>query len=179
MGKIGIFFGTDTGNTRKVAKSIAKKLGDAAADPVNVNKASVDDVLSYNALIWGTPTLGDGELPGLDSGAQAESWAEFLPKLKGADLSGKVVAIYGLGDQEGYGHEFVDAMIELYNVAIDGGATVVGPWPTDGYTFEASKAVLDGDFVGLAIDNDNQSDLTGERVDAWLEIIKPDLLAAA
>ncbi|MGZ8216291.1 flavodoxin [Methylomagnum sp.] len=179
MGKIGIFFGTDTGNTRKVAKSIAKKLGDAAADPVNVNKASVDDLLSYSALILGTPTLGDGELPGLTAGAQAESWEEFLPQLEGKDFSGKVVAIYGLGDQEGYGHEFVDAMIELYNVAIDGGAKVVGAWPTDGYSFEASKSIVDGDFVGLVIDNDNQSDQTAERVGAWLEIIKPELLAVA
>jgi flavodoxin I len=179
MGKIGIFFGTDTGNTRKVAKSIAKKLGDAAADPVNVNKASADDLLAYGALILGTPTLGDGELPGLDSGAQAESWAEFLPQLEGKDLSGKVVAIYGLGDQEGYGHEFVDAMIELYNAAIDGGAKVVGAWPAEGYSFEASQSIVEGDFVGLVIDNDNQSDLTAERVDAWLEIVKPELLAAA
>jgi flavodoxin I len=178
MSKIGIFFGSDTGNTRKVAKSIAKKLGDDAADPVNVNKASADDVLGYSALILGTPTLGDGELPGLTSGAQAESWEEFLPQIKGKDFSGKVVAIFGLGDQEGYGHEFVDAMIEIYKVVKAGGARIVGAWPTDGYTFEASKAIVDGDFCGLAIDNDNQKDLTDERVDSWLEIVKPELLAA-
>lgn len=178
MGKIGIFFGSDTGNTRRVAKSIHKKLGDAADAPVNVNKASVDDLLKYNALILGTPTLGDGELPGLDSGGSAESWAEFLPQLKGADFSGKVVALFGLGDQEGYGHEFVDAMKFIYDVVVENGATVVGAWPTDGYSFEASKAVVDGDFVGLAIDHDNQSDLTAERLEAWLEIVTPELEAA-
>jgi len=117
-------------------------------------------------------------LPGLTSGGSAESWEEFLPKLKGVDLSGKVVALFGLGDQEGYGHEFVDALIFIYDVLVENGATVVGTWPTDGYSFEASKAVVDGDFVGLVIDHDNQKDLTDERVDAWLEIIKPELLAA-
>lgn len=178
MGKIGIFFGSDTGNTRRVAKSIHKKLGADADAPVNVNKASVDDVLAYDALIFGTPTLGDGELPGLTSGGSAESWEEFLPKLKGKDMSGKVVALFGLGDQEGYGHEFVDALIFIYDVLVENGATVVGAWPTDGYSFEASKAVVDGDFVGLVIDHDNQSDQTDERVDAWLEIVKPELLAA-
>jgi len=178
MGKIGIFFGSDTGNTRRVAKSMAKKLGDAAADPVNVNKASVDDLLSYSALILGTPTLGDGELPGLTSGGQAESWEEFLPQLKGKDFSGKVVALFGLGDQEGYGHEFVDAMIEIYHVVKAGGGRIVGFWPTDGYTFEASKSVIDGEFCGLVIDHDNQSDLTDERVVTWLDQVKPDLLAA-
>jgi len=178
MGKIGIFFGSDTGNTRRVAKSIHKKLGADADAPVNVNKASVEDLLNYDALILGTPTLGDGELPGLTSGGSAESWEEFLPQLKGKDMSGKVVALFGLGDQEGYGHEFVDALLFIYDVLVENGATVVGAWPTDGYSFEASKAVVDGDFVGLVIDHDNQKDLTDERVDAWLEIVKPELLAA-
>jgi len=178
MGKIGIFFGSDTGNTRRVAKTIAKKLGDDADAPVNVNKATVDDLLKYDALILGTPTLGDGELPGLSSGGSAESWEEFLPQLKAADMSGKVVALFGLGDQEGYGHEFVDALIFIYDQVIENGATVVGAWPTDGYSFEASKAVVDDEFVGLVIDHDNQSDLTDERIDAWLEIVKPALAAA-
>lgn len=176
MGKIGIFFGSDTGNTRRVAKSIAKKLGDAAAAPVDVKKASVDDVLKYDALILGTPTLGDGELPGLSAGASDESWEEFLPKLKGQDLSGKTVALFGLGDQEGYGHEFVDALIFLYDFAVEAGAKVVGFWPTDGYTFEKSNAIIDDQFVGLVIDHENQSDQTDERLDTWLDQIKPALL---
>lgn len=178
MSSIGIIFGTDTGRTRRVAKLIAKKLGDAAAEPVNVNKITPDDFLAYDALIIGTPTLGDGEVPGLDSGAQNESWAEFLPQLDGADMSGKVVAIFGLGDQETYGNEFCDAMIELYDCVTACGATVVGAWPTKGYAFEVSQAVVDGSFVGLALDNDNQADLTEERVDAWLEQVTPKLLEA-
>ena len=178
MGKVGIFFGTDTGNTRRVAKSIAKKLGDAADAPVDVKKATVDDLLQYDALILGTPTLGDGELPGLSAGASDESWEEFLPKLAGKDMSGKVVALFGLGDQEGYGHEFVDALIFLYDTVIDAGAKVVGFWPTDGYTFEKSNAIIDDQFVGLVIDHENQSDQTDERLDAWLEQITPALLGS-
>ncbi|QSA99294.1 flavodoxin [Methylococcus sp. EFPC2] len=175
MAKVGIFFGSDTGNTRRVAKSIAKKLGDAADAPVDVKKASVDDVLKYDSLILGTPTLGDGELPGLDAGASDESWAEFLPKLKGKDFSGKTVALFGLGDQEGYGHEFVDALIFLYDLVIENGGKVVGFWPTDGYTFEKSNATVDDQFVGLVIDHENQSEQTDERLDTWLEQIKPAL----
>lgn len=178
MGKIGIFFGSDTGNTRRVAKSIAKKLGDAADAPVDVKKASVDDLLKYDALILGTPTLGDGELPGLSAGASDESWEEFLPKLAGQDMSGKVVALFGLGDQEGYGHEFVDALIFLYDTVIDAGAKVVGFWPTDGYTFEKSNSIVDDQFVGLVIDHENQSDQTDERLDAWLAEITPALTGA-
>lgn len=176
MSKIGIFFGTDTGNTRRVAKSIHKKLGDLADAPVNINKASVDDLLKYDALILGTPTLGEGELPGLTAGAQAESWEEFLPQIEGRDFSGKTVALFGLGDQEGYGDEFVDAMIILYDVLLAAGATIVGSWPTDGYSFEASKSIVDDAFVGLVIDHDNQSELTAERLDTWLDEIQPLLL---
>lgn len=178
MSSIGIIFGTDTGRTRRVAKLIAKKLGEAAASPVNVNKVTPDEFLAYDALIIGTPTLGDGEVPGLESGAEGESWAEFLPQLEGADMSGKVVAIFGLGDQETYGNEFCDAMIELYDCVTSCGATVVGAWPTEGYVFEVSQAVVDGCFVGLALDNDNQADLTESRVDAWLEQVTPTLLEA-
>lgn len=173
--KIGIFFGSDTGNTRKVAKTIAKKLGDAADSPVDVKKASIDDLLKYDALILGTPTLGDGELPGLSAGGSEESWEEFLPQLKGASLSGKTVALFGLGDQEAYGHEFVDALILLYNVVVDSGAKVIGFWPTAGYSFEKSDSIIDGKFVGLVLDHENQSDLTDERLDEWLAAIKPEL----
>lgn len=173
MSKIGIFFGSDTGNTRRVAKSIAKKLGDAADAPVDVKKATVDDLLAYDSLILGTPTLGDGELPGINSGGSDASWEEFLPKLKGKDFSGKTIALFGLGDQEGYGHEFVDALILIYNVVVEGGGKVVGSWPTDGYTFEKSKSIINDEFVGLVIDHENQSDQTDERLNEWLEIITP------
>ena len=55
------------------------------------------------------------------------------------------------------------------------GAEVVGFWPNSGYEF-ADSAALDGDeFVGLALDQDNQSDLTAERISKWVADIKPAL----
>jgi flavodoxin I len=100
MGKIGIFFGTDTGRTRRVAKDIAKRLGDAADAPININKAAPEELLGYDALVLGTPTLGEGAVPGLDTGGSMESWLEFLPRAGGLDLTRKVVALFGLGDQD-------------------------------------------------------------------------------
>lgn len=178
MAHIGIFFGSDTGRTRKVAKRIAQLLGDAAAEPVNINKAGVDDLLAYDALILGTPTLGEGQLPGLDSGAQHESWAEFVPQLDGVDMSGKVVALFGLGDQQNYADEFCDGLAALYDCVSTCGATVVGAWPTDGYTFSTSQALVDDAFVGLVLDQDNQAGLSDARIDAWLAQVKPALLDA-
>lgn len=168
MSKIGLFYGSETGNTRKVAKSIVKKLGEDVVELFNVTKATPDDFAKFSSIILATPTLGDGEL--------VDSWKEFFPTFKGIDLSGKTVAIFGFGDQDAYGHEFCDAMIILYDAAKAQGATIIGSWPTDGYEFSKSKSVIDGEFVGLALDNDNQKDQTEERVDEWLELVKPELL---
>lgn len=176
MARIGIFFGTDTGRTRLVAKQIAKKLGEAAAAPVNIGRTTVAQFLAHDALIVGSPTLGDGELPGESTGLSQPSWAEFLPQLAGADLSGKTIAIFGLGDQKKYENEFVDAIGILHDAFIVGGARVVGRWPTAGYDFSASKAVDGDDFLGLAIDQHHQPLLTEQRIDTWLNQIRPELL---
>ena len=172
MARIGLFFGTDTGKTRKVAKMIKKKFDDdTIAKPLNVNKAVAEAFSEYDFLILGTPTLGEGLLPGLSADCENESWEEFLPQIEDMDFSGKTIAIYGLGDQVGYGDEFVDAIMELYDFFAERGANIVGEWPTDGYEFNHSEAVKDGKFVGLALDLDNQQGLTEERLDVWLKQI--------
>ncbi|HLA33855.1 MAG TPA: flavodoxin [Rhodocyclaceae bacterium] len=173
--KIGVYFGTDTGRTRRVAKSIAQKLGDRAAAPLNINRVSLEDFLAHDVLILGTPTYGDGELPGLSIGLAQESWEEFLPRLQGRDMSGVTVALFGLGDQDKYSSKFVDAMLLLYETVIDCGARVIGFWPADGYNFRASQAIVDDCFVGLVIDQANQAALTEERIDAWLRLLACEL----
>ncbi len=172
MAKVGIFFGTDTGNTRKVAKTIAKQLGDIAGKPENIKNASIDDLLAYDMLILGSPTYGDGELPGLTAGTSTESWEEFMPNMVGADFSGKTIALYGLGDQAGYPGNFVDAMGMIYDAFADCGAKFVGFTSTDGYQFDRSKALLNDQFVGLVLDEDNQKDLSEARLEAWLKQIE-------
>lgn len=176
MSKIGIFFGTDTGRTRLIAKQIAKKLGDAADAPVNIGRTTLADFLAYEAMIVGSPTLGDGELPGQSVGLSQPSWEEFLPQLADTDLSGKTIAIFGLGDQKKYADEFVDAIGLLHDAFAARGAQLVGRWPTDGYEFNASQAVDGEDFLGLALDQHHQPVLTEQRIDTWLSQIKPELL---
>ena len=176
MAKIGIFFGTDTGRTRLLAKQIAKKLGEAADAPVNIGRTTVADFLAYEALILGSPTLGEGELPGESTGLSQPSWEEFLPQLADSDLSGKTIAIFGLGDQKKYANEFVDAIGIIHDALLARGARLVGRWPTAGYEFTASQAVDGDEFLGLAIDQHHQGLLTEERIDTWLNQIRPELL---
>ncbi|WP_432467888.1 flavodoxin [Agarivorans sp. Z349TD_8] len=176
MADIGIFFGTDTGTTRKIAKMIQQQLGaDLCDKPLNINRVDVDTLTSYKMLILGTPTLGEGQLPGLASDCQAESWDEFLPQLEDADFASIKVALYGLGDQVNYASEFVDGLGELYDAMAETGAELIGEWPADGYTFDDSAALLEnGKFAGLVLDNDNQSELHPERISGWLEQIKSE-----
>ena len=176
MDKIGIFFGTDTGRTRLVAKQIAKKLGDTADAPVNIGRTTLADFLAYDHLIVGSPTLGDGMLPGESCGLSQPSWEEFVPQLAAADLTGKTIAIFGLGDQKKYAHEFVDAIGILHDAFVARGARVVGRWPTAGYDFEASQAVDGDEFLGLALDQHHQPVLTEARIDTWLAQIKTEFL---
>jgi flavodoxin I len=172
MAKVGVFFGTDTGNTRRIAKDISSILGSAvAAKPVNVRNATVSDLQAYEVLILGTPTYGEGQLPGLSTGNATESWEEFLPKIAGADFSGKKVAIYGLGNQKGYPDEFIDAVFYIAEQFQAAGATLIGEWAIEGYKFNTSKAVVDNHFLGLALDQENQKDLTSERLATWLKML--------
>lgn len=168
MSKIGLFYDTDTGNTRKVAKMIAKHFDEGDVELKAIKKVEPADFDQYHAFIIGTPTLGEGELP--------ENWNEFLPQLEAMDFSGKTIALFGLGDQQEYAHEFVDGLGILYEKFEAQGASFVGFWPQEGYEYDISLAELDDQFVGLVIDQDNQSDLTQERVDTWIAEVKPLLL---
>ena len=147
-----------------------------ASKPLNVNRITLADMLQYDALILGTQTYGEGILSGTSTGVEAGSWEEFLPQLAEADLSGKVIALYGLGDQEKYPEYFADALMLLYNPLKQQGATMIGEWSTEGYEFERSEAVVDGKFVGLVIDHCTQNPLTDERLRGWLELVRPMLM---
>lgn len=159
MAKIGIYYGTTTGNTQEVAEEIAKKLGVEKSDLHDVSKANTD-FSNYDVLLFGSSTLGMGDLQ--------DDWEDYISKLKSADLNGKKVAIFGCGDSSSYSDTFCDAMRKIYDVVKDKGCEVIGQVSTEGYTYDDSESVVDGKFVGLPIDNDNESDMTSERISAWV-----------
>jgi flavodoxin I len=178
METIGIFFGTDSGTTRLIAKKIARALkrrvgDDHVAKPVNINRVTPEEMLSYNSLILGTPTYGEGVLPGKASRNSEESWLEFLPSLQGRDFTGKRIALYGLGDQEEYPETFLDGMRDLYDAFAGGGAELIGSTPVDGFEFKQSRAVEQDYFIGLALDQHLQHLLTDQRIERWLDLVVP------
>lgn len=162
MKKVGIFYGSDSSNTQKVCESIADKLLRVNVELIDVAKASKDQLLGFDNLILASSTYGSGDLQ--------TDWEDFIGSLSEEDFSGKTVALVGLGDQDTYSDTFCDALYHLYDKAK--GGKLIGQTSTDGYTFDDSKAVDGGKFVGLAIDEDNQDDMTESRIDAWVSDIK-------
>lgn len=168
MANVGIFFGSDTGNTENIAKMIQKQLGTNVADVFDIAKSSKEDLEQYDRLLLGIPTWYYGEV-------QCD-WDDFFPTLKNLDFSGKIVALFGCGDQEDYSEYFCDAMGTLRDIIKAHRATLVGRWPTNGYHFESSKGLADNDhFIGLAIDEDRQSELTVERVNNWVKQVRVEM----
>ena len=162
MKKTIVVYGSSTGTCESIANTIAEKLG---VEAINVSDFSADVVAENDNLILGSSTWGAGELQ--------DDWYDGVSVLKGADLSGKTIAIFGCGDGESYSETFCSAMKEIYDAAQ--GANILPGVSTDGYTFDDSEAVVDGQFVGLALDDVNEDDQTEGRIDAWLAAIKPAL----
>lgn len=163
MKKIGIFFGSSTGNTEAIAYKLQHLLGEDLTETHNVETAEQVDLERYPYLIFGTSTWGLGELQ--------DDWESFLEIIDKTDLSNKKVALFGLGDQEIYPDSFSDAIGKVFE-RIEGKTTIVGSWPTSGYSFEESVALKNNEFVGLILDVDNQSSLNDSRLTAWVEILK-------
>jgi flavodoxin I len=179
MNKIGLFFGTETGSTRLIAKKMQKILGDEICDkPLNVNRITPEDMLRYDALILGTPSYGEAEIPAIGiSGCFEPNWGEFLAKFEQIpDFSGKRIAFFVLGAQERYADRFCSSLFPLVEQFKAWGAEVIGEWPTTGYTFEHSAAVSGENFLGLALDQRTQGMHTDERIQKWVANIQPALV---
>lgn len=171
MASVGLFFGSDTGNTEAIAKMIQKLLSKEMIQVQDIAKSSKEDIDNFDLLILGIPTWYYGE-------AQCD-WDDFFPELEKIDFSTKLIAIFGCGDQEDYAEYFCDAMGTVRDIVEAKGGTIVGHWSTDGYEFEASKALVDdGNFIGLCIDEDRQPELTNARVEQWVKQLNEEMCLA-
>ncbi len=169
--KIALVYGPHNGNTETVARRIYAHLGEAKADLIPVGQATAQTLQDYQYFIIGGATIGTHtwahESTNLD-------WDAFLPLMRKADFSTKTVAVFGLGDQIAYAEHFVDDMRLIYDIIVENKGTVTGFWPTDGYEFTRSEALIGEKFVGLALDEDRQPNLSEERIVNWLNQILPD-----
>ena len=162
--KIGLFFGSSTGNTEAVAYQLQAEINSVdgwECDVHNIGASTPDLVLKYTHIIFGIPTWNTGELQ--------DDWDIFLPRIAEMNLSGKKMALFGLGDQNGYGYNFLDALGVLADEVLKQGADLYGMWKNDKYQFEESKAKIEDHFMGLGVDQEGQSELTPQRIKDWIQ----------
>lgn len=167
MNKTCIIYGSSTGTCQELAARIGEKLGLDFSDIIDVAKLNAEQISNYQNLLLGTSTWGAGELQ--------DDWYDGVKVLASADLKDKTVALFGCGDSSDYSDTFCGGMGELNNIVKESGAKVVGQVPTAGYTYDDSEAVIGDMFVGLALDEVNESNKTDARIDAWLNAIKSQL----
>ena len=165
--KIGIFYSFSAGKTLVVANKIVEEFGKDQIEVNDIEGINAEKFLSYDIIVLGASTWYDGALP--------TYWEDFLPELENASLSGKSIAIFGLGNQKGYPDNFGDAIGVFAEIFENKSAKLIGFTSTDGYDFHESKALKGKQFMGLLIDEDIQADLTDERVKNWVKQIKAEI----
>merc|ERR1719436_670083 len=154
---VGLFFGTQTGNTEEVAGVLGEKAGVDAQDWGDLGETA--DLAGYDGLIVGAPTWNTGA----DEYRSGTSFDDILDEIKELDLGGKPVAVFGCGDSQGYGDNFCDAIQEIHEAFEAAGAKMIGYVDASAYQHSESKSEVDGKFLGLPLDQDNEADLTEDR----------------
>lgn len=173
MKKIGLFYGPRGGAVENVALKIANLLEGNQFDLIPVAKAGTGTIEKYDNLIFGISTIGSHTW---EIETPSEDWDVFLPLLEKANLENKVIALFGLGDHITYALHFVDALGILGKTLLKKNANIVGRCDTDDYDYKDSEAVIDGQFIGLPLDEDFEADKTDERLQSWLNRILPEFI---
>lgn len=168
MKKIGLFYGHVESKTEKVAEKIWKLIGTDKCDLLKVRDSISTDIEKYDNLIFGTSTLGKSTWDGIHL---KSGWFTFINELDKANLKGKKIAIFGLGDHIRYADHFVDAIGDIYEKIAAQGVDTIGKVDPADYQFNDSKALVDGVFMGLPLDEEFEADKTDERVEKWLKDI--------
>ena len=162
--QIGLFYGSTTCYTEMAAEKIQDIIGKDTLSMFNIKDVNLKDAEIFDFLIFGISTWDFGELQ--------EDWESIWDDIENVDLAGKTIALFGMGDQQGYGQWFQDALGMLHDKIAPQGVTFLGYWPNNGeYEFEASKALTEdkSHFVGLALDEDSQYEKSDERIATWVE----------
>lgn len=171
--RIGLFYGSTTCFTEIAAEKIQAQFAPGEVELFNIKDVPLKQAEQFDVIIFGLSTWDFGEIQ--------EDWESHWDDIATLNLNGKIVALFGMGDQVGYTDWFQDALGMLHDelAANSGtqGCTRIGFWPNQGYDFAASKALIaDGEFfVGLALDEDSQYEYSEERIQKWCDQLKAEL----
>ncbi|RUO61919.1 flavodoxin FldB [Pseudidiomarina insulisalsae] len=167
--KIGLFYGSTTCFTEIAAEKIQQQFPEGQVELFNIKDVPLSEAEKFEVLIFGLSTWDFGEIQ--------EDWESHWDEIGQLQLEGKVVALFGMGDQVGYTDWFQDALGMLHDELAACRTIRIGFWPNQGYEFAASKALTpDGEFfVGLALDEDTQYEFSDERIKQWVAQLQLEL----
>lgn len=169
MGKTLIVFWPPNGSVNKAAEIVQQKIPNS--DITSLKLFDFNFFKQYDFFIFGCSTVGADNWTEAYTG---EQWVPFFKKAQdeGYNLIGKKAAIFGLGNAVLYPNHFIDHVEILYNALISLGAQIIGKWPVDEYDYFESSAEENGFFHGLALDHDNEPELTETRITNWVKLLK-------
>lgn len=168
MGKL--FYGTQSGMSPSVAAQIQSALPEWIEAVVDIGHARASDLQNEEVLVLGGGTFGSGEL--------TSDWERFWPQLDAIDFTGKKVALFSLGDTWAYGDNFCSVLRLFYDKVRERGGEIIGlGTPASDYNFEHSEAIINGHFIGAAIDEMNESEETPRRIAHWARSVREQLSA--
>ena len=168
MSKVLLVFWPEKGNVETAADKMIRRIGQVEFRKVSVIHVTANLLKEFDNWVIGGSTVGSHVWEDADD---SNRWFEFFKLLDDVDLTKKVVAFYGLGDQILYPHHFVDGLAVFQEEFEKRHAVIIGQWPVDGYQFSDSDGMAKKNFYGLALDEDRQPELTEERIDKWFAII--------
>ena len=153
------------------AEKIVAEFADTQIPLFNIKDTNLKKMEAFDVLILGISTWDFGEIQ--------EDWESQWQDVADVNLTGKTIALYGLGDQIGYADWFQDALGMLHDEIIQQDCNIIGYWPNEGYEFTTSKGITEDSefFVGLSLDDENQYDLTDDRIKEWVAQIREEIEA--
>jgi flavodoxin I len=167
---IGIFYGSTYGNTANTAKLLQaelERLPNTSVSSSDIAFAKVEQMLEFDVVLVGCSTWYIGEVQ--------DDWYGKHEDLKKLVWNGKPVGLFGSGDQMTYSSTFQDALGILAADLEQGGAKLVGFTSVADYKHEKSRGQRGDQFVGLALDDDNEANLTEPRVRLWVAQLAQEL----
>lgn len=169
-----VLYATMFGATELVAEQVANTLHHELGAEVPCRDLAYLDLgvlEEHDLLVVGLSTWNIGQLP---------SDLELrLPELAALDLHGKLLALFGTGDAVGYPDTYLDALEIVDDALLTTGVERIGDWPVASYSFVESRAQRGDMFIGLGVDEDNEPELTEERVTAWVKKVLADYAETA
>ncbi|QHI68305.1 flavodoxin domain-containing protein [Tichowtungia aerotolerans] len=160
-----IVYGSTTGTAEAVALDLAGAFSEVAV--ISAGEVAENDLMGVDLLILGASTWGTGDLQ--------DDMDALLDQFSSWDVNVKTAAVFGVGDQFTYADTYVDGMADMAAALKNKAIEMVGTWSAEGYGHNASRAQAGDVFIGLALDQDNESDKTAGRIAEWAKQVMEEV----